>query len=57
MCQLHLHVVSQDLLGSGMKKRQHYLSFATSFFLPLHEVRLRSAHMVLINVLAQLSTT
>lgn len=32
MAQLHLHVVSQDLRGSGMKHRKHWNSFATDFF-------------------------
>jgi len=29
---LHLHVISQDLRGVGMKTRRHWSSFATGFF-------------------------
>ena len=32
MAQLHLHVISQDLRGGGMKNRKHWNSFATDFF-------------------------
>jgi hypothetical protein len=36
--QLHLHVISQDLCGEYMKKKDHFLRFATPFFLSLEYV-------------------
>ncbi|KXZ48867.1 hypothetical protein GPECTOR_25g452 [Gonium pectorale] len=36
MCQLHMHVVSQDFDSACLKKKKHWNSFATRFFLP-HE--------------------
>ncbi|KAL6752629.1 hypothetical protein V8C86DRAFT_2750946 [Haematococcus lacustris] len=38
MRQLHLHVISQDLQGAALKTREHYQSFATSFFVSLDQV-------------------
>ena len=38
MSQLHLHVVSQDLRGDGMKHRKHWNSFATDFFRDVDDV-------------------
>ncbi|KNH04571.1 aprataxin [Perkinsela sp. CCAP 1560/4] len=34
---IHLHVMSVDLEGRAMRKKKHYNSFATSFFLESHE--------------------
>lgn len=31
--RLHLHVVSEDLRGHGLKNKQHYNSFTTPFFM------------------------
>ena len=38
MPQLHMHVVSQDLRGAGMKTRRHWGSFATAFFVDAEAV-------------------
>ena len=38
MHQLHLHVISTDLVSPHMKKKKHYLSFATDFFIPFEKV-------------------
>ena len=38
MAQLHLHVISQDLRGGGMKHRKHWNSFVTDFFRDASEV-------------------
>lgn len=38
MAQLHLHVITQDLVGSGMKNRRHWNSFATDFFRDVDDV-------------------
>lgn len=38
MRQLHLHVISQDLCGVSLKKKEHYQRFATPFFISLDEV-------------------
>jgi len=38
MPQLHLHVISQDLRGSGMKTRRHWNTFATDFFKDAEDV-------------------
>ncbi|KAL8418633.1 hypothetical protein RB594_002017 [Gaeumannomyces avenae] len=35
MDHLHIHVLSPDMAGSGMKKKNHYLSFNTPFFVDL----------------------
>lgn len=37
----HMHVVSLDLRGSGMKTRRHWNSFATSFFKEAEETAIR----------------
>ena len=37
MAQLHIHCISDDLLGPGMKTAKHYLSFATDYFVPFDE--------------------
>ena len=37
MKTLHLHVLSSDLRGSGMKTRRHWNSFATGFFKSANE--------------------
>ena len=34
MSPLHLHLVSEDLAGSGMTSKRHYQSFASAFFVP-----------------------
>jgi aprataxin len=33
MKQLHMHIVSSDFQGFGLKKKHHYNSFVTDFFL------------------------
>lgn len=38
MSHLHLHVVSDDHISPSVKKRAHYNSFTTKFFLPIEEV-------------------
>ncbi|OQR94866.1 histidine triad family protein [Achlya hypogyna] len=35
MRQLHLHVISTDLMSPALKKKEHWNSFTTSFFKPL----------------------
>jgi len=35
---LHMHIISTDFQGSGLKIRKHYLSYATEFFLPIDYV-------------------
>lgn len=37
MNHLHIHVMSPDLTGDCMKKRNHYLSFTTDFLIGLEE--------------------
>jgi hypothetical protein len=36
---LHLHLISSDLSGASLKNLRHYRSFASSFFVPLSQVR------------------
>lgn len=38
MAQLHLHLISGDFLGTGLKNKKHYNSFTTPFFLGIDEV-------------------
>jgi len=38
MMQLHMHVISDDLRGSGMKTAKHWNSYTTSFFISLTKV-------------------
>lgn len=51
MRQLHLHVVSTDLSGTGMKQKKHWNSFTTDFFVGVDEViaTLRHGGQVLID--------
>jgi hypothetical protein len=35
---LHLHLISHDLSGGSLSKRDHYTSFATTFFVPISKV-------------------
>jgi aprataxin len=35
MSHLHIHVLSKDMVSDPMKKRNHYLSFTTDFFVGL----------------------
>ena len=37
MNHLHIHVLSRDLMSECMKKRNHYLSFTTDFFIGMDE--------------------
>ena len=37
MNHLHIHVMSRDMSGEYMKKTNHYHSFTTDFFIPIHE--------------------
>ena len=37
--QLHMHVVSTDYAGSGMKKPGHWRSFCSPFFRPIEAVQ------------------
>jgi aprataxin len=39
MQQVHLHVISRDLEGPGMKKPQHWRSFCAPFFRSLDMVQ------------------
>jgi aprataxin len=32
MKMLHMHAISRDFVGSGLKRREHYQSFNTEFF-------------------------
>ncbi|KAJ3417471.1 hypothetical protein HDV05_003335 [Chytridiales sp. JEL 0842] len=41
MKQLHLHVISDDMVSPCMKKIHHWNSFTTRFFLPFEDVRQR----------------
>uniref|UniRef100_A0A8D8TEV7 Aprataxin n=1 Tax=Cacopsylla melanoneura TaxID=428564 RepID=A0A8D8TEV7_9HEMI len=36
--RLHLHIVSEDLRGRGLKNKEHYNSFTTPFFMPSKDV-------------------
>ncbi|KAG2429067.1 hypothetical protein HXX76_011307 [Chlamydomonas incerta] len=38
MCQLHLHVISQDFDSPALKNKKHWNTFTTEFFLPLDQV-------------------
>ncbi|KAG2449967.1 hypothetical protein HYH02_000071 [Chlamydomonas schloesseri] len=38
MCQLHLHVISQDFDSPALKNKKHWNTFTTEFFLPLEAV-------------------
>ena len=38
MKQLHLHVISKDFQGRGLKNKKHYNSFVTDFFLDMNFV-------------------
>ncbi|KDO28420.1 hypothetical protein SPRG_06657 [Saprolegnia parasitica CBS 223.65] len=38
MRQLHLHVISTDLISPSLKRKEHWNSFTTSFFKPLADV-------------------
>lgn len=35
MSNLHVHIMTPDLVSSRLTKKQHYNSFATPFFVPL----------------------
>jgi aprataxin len=37
MSQLHLHLISTDFLGSGLKNKKHYNSFTTPFLVPIDD--------------------
>lgn len=37
MNHLHVHIISADMVGSGMKKPKHYFTFNTSFLVGLEE--------------------
>ncbi|TKA80091.1 hypothetical protein B0A55_02463 [Friedmanniomyces simplex] len=37
MNHLHIHVLSRDLVGESMKKRNHYLSFTTAFLIGMDQ--------------------
>ncbi|GLC48946.1 hypothetical protein PLESTB_000165900 [Pleodorina starrii] len=39
MCQVHMHVVSQDFDSPALKNKKHWNSFTTQFFLPLEVVQ------------------
>ncbi|RUS35046.1 HIT-like domain-containing protein [Jimgerdemannia flammicorona] len=41
MRQLHMHVISQDFVGIGLKRKEHYNSFTTRFFNDASEVLAR----------------
>jgi len=38
MRQLHLHAIGTDLRGANMKRKDHFMSFATPYFMPLDQV-------------------
>uniref|UniRef100_A0A1B6J235 HIT domain-containing protein n=1 Tax=Homalodisca liturata TaxID=320908 RepID=A0A1B6J235_9HEMI len=38
MMQLHMHIVSDDFRGTGLKTAKHWNSFTTAFFVPLSKV-------------------
>ena len=38
MHQLHMHVISTDLMSDRIKRKDHWNSFATPFFLPIDTV-------------------
>uniref|UniRef100_A0A1B6LNM4 HIT domain-containing protein n=1 Tax=Graphocephala atropunctata TaxID=36148 RepID=A0A1B6LNM4_9HEMI len=38
MVQLHMHVVSDDFRGTGLKNLKHWNSFTTAFFVPMSKV-------------------
>ncbi|ONH66738.1 Aprataxin-like protein [Cyberlindnera fabianii] len=37
---LHIHIISQDFNGDGLKNRHHYNSFTTEFFVPFDDLPL-----------------
>jgi aprataxin len=37
MSNLHIHIISRDMLGRGLKRKSHYQSFNSPFFVPLSE--------------------
>ncbi|KYQ90608.1 uracil glycosylase [Tieghemostelium lacteum] len=37
MKQLHLHSISKDFSGAGLKKKEHWISFTTDFFIPFND--------------------
>jgi aprataxin len=38
MAQLHLHVLTDDMVGEALKNKKHYHSFTSAFFLHLDDV-------------------
>ena len=38
MKPLHLHIVSQDFISQALKKKKHYLSFTSPFFMDAESV-------------------
>ena len=40
MSRLHCHVISSDLISTGLRTKTHYNSFTTRFFVPLEVVLL-----------------
>lgn len=38
MSQLHMHVISQDMISDCMKTKKHYNSFTTNYFVPSQNI-------------------
>jgi aprataxin len=51
MKQLHMHVISTDYMGRGLKKKHHYNSFVTDFFLDVDAVTENLLHGKLMVIL------
>ena len=56
MKQLHMHVISMDLEGKGLKKKHHYNSFVTEFFLDIDAIidKLKSGKLKVIIYLSNI---
>ncbi|KAJ3319541.1 hypothetical protein HDU76_000518 [Blyttiomyces sp. JEL0837] len=39
MKQVHLHVISDDMVSPAMKNKRHWNSFTTKFFIPFEDIR------------------
>ena len=42
LSRMHIHLISDDLEGRGMKTKKHRDSFATDFFVPVDDVMARA---------------
>jgi len=49
MNNLHIHIISRDMHSACMKRRKHYNSFNTPFFVPLADFPLEEGHEALLH--------